>query len=86
MDALLVLLVFVGWLAFIGVAIGLVIQLLRNRNFFPEDRGRRIGVTGLLAVLAVFAPLLGMPVLLVVWFVTRSREPAPSTDESEFAG
>ena len=70
---LVVLVIFLAWVAFIGVAMWLVTSLFRNENFFREDTTRRIVIVALLALFAVVAPLLGVPVLLVVWYLNRPR-------------
>jgi hypothetical protein len=69
-DIIVLLVVLV---AFIGAWIWLLIMLVRNKNFFSEDRARRIVVKVLLVVFTVFVPLLGVPVLFVIWCWTRPR-------------
>jgi hypothetical protein len=72
-QALVALVIFLAWVAFIGVAIWLVNSLARNENFFPEDRTRKIVIVALLALFAVVFPLLGVPVLGVVWYLNRPQ-------------
>jgi hypothetical protein len=71
-SALWTLLVFVVWVAFLGVGIWLLIRLFRNTNFIADNRGLRIAVKVLLVVFTVFVPVLGVLVLFVIWFSTRS--------------
>jgi hypothetical protein len=73
-DALWAIGVFLIWIGFIGVGIWLLIRLFRNKNFIPDDRVMRIFIKVVLAVFTVFVPLLGVPVLLVIWYVTRSAD------------
>jgi hypothetical protein len=72
-DALWTIVVFFLWVGFIGAGIWLLIRLFRNTNFLTEHRALRIVVKVLLVVFTVFIPLLGLPVLFVLWYSTRSR-------------
>jgi hypothetical protein len=81
MDIIVLLVVLV---AFIGVWIWLLIMLVRNKNFFSQDRARRIVVKVLLVVFTVFVPLLGVPVLFVIWCWTRP--PGATLDDADEAG
>jgi hypothetical protein len=84
MSALWTLLVFVIWVAFLGVGIWLLIRLFRNTNFISENRGLRIAVKVLLVVFTLFVPVLGVLVLFVIWFTTRSDSAElPDVGESE---
>ena len=76
-DAIWTIVLFVLWMAFIGVGIWLLIRLFRNTNFLRNHRGLRIVVKVLLVVFTVFLPLLGLPLLLGVWFLTRSPSAEP---------
>lgn len=81
-DALWTIVVFVLWVGFVGVGIWLLIRLFRNTNFLTEHRDLRIAVKVLLVVFTVFIPLLGLPVLFVLRYSTRSRDDQlPDTDE-----
>ena len=81
-DAVWTTVVFVLWIGFIGVGIWLLIRLFRNTSFLREHRALRIVVKVLLVVFTVFIPLLGLPVLFVIWYSTRSRDAELSdTDE-----
>jgi len=80
-DFLVLLVVLV---ALIGVWIWLLIMLVRNKNFFSEDRARRIVVKALLVVFTVLVPLLGVPVLFVIWWRTRPR--GTTLDDADEAG
>jgi hypothetical protein len=83
-DAILTVVIFLAWLAFLGVAIWLLIRLFRNTNFISGNRALRITVKVLLVVFAVFLPLLGVPVLFVIWYSTRSRgAKSPDAHEAE---
>jgi hypothetical protein len=72
MSALWTVLVFVVWIAFLAVGIWLLIRLFRNTNFISENRGLRIAVKVVLVVFTLFVPVLGVLVLFVIWFTTRS--------------
>jgi len=72
-QALFTLAVFLGWVVFLGVGIWLLVRLFRNKNFIAGNRGLRIAVKVLLVVLTLFVPLLGVVVLFVIWYSTRSR-------------
>lgn len=71
-DAIWTLVVFVAWVASIVVAIWLLIRLFRNKNFLSENRALRIVVKVLLVVFFLFVPPLGVLVLFVIWYSTRS--------------
>ena len=81
-DAILTVVIFFAWVAFLGVAIWLLIGLFRNKNFISGNRALRIVVKVLLVVFAVFVPLLGVPVLFVIWYSTRSRQAPAATPDT----
>jgi hypothetical protein len=71
-DVLWTIVVFLLWIAYIGVGIWLLIRLFRNKNFISGHRGLRIVVKVLLVVLTLFVPVIGLVVLFVIWYSTRS--------------
>jgi hypothetical protein len=84
-DGLWTLVVFSLWVGFLGVGLWLLVRLFRNTNFLTEHRGWRIAVKVLLVVFTVFIPVLGVLVLFVVWYSTRSRgAELGERDEPEF--
>jgi hypothetical protein len=75
-DAVWTIVVFLLWITFFGLGIWLLIRLFRNTNFLSEDRVMRIVVKVILVVFTIFAPMLGVLILLAIWYFTRSpREP-----------
>ena len=75
-DALWAIVVFLIWIAYIGVGIWLLIRLFRNTNFISQNRVLRIVVKVLLVVFTLFVPVLGLIVLFVIWYSTRSSSAA----------
>jgi hypothetical protein len=75
-DGVRTILIFLGWIVFLGGGIWLLINLFRSRNL-PN------WAKGILLVVVVIFPPLGIGVCLVVWFVMRSRS---RTAEAEAPG
>lgn len=85
-DAVRTVAIFLLLIGFVGVGIWLLIRLVQNTNFISGNRTLRIVVKVLLVVLTVFVPPVGVLVLFVIWYSTRSStdatlEPAPSSAE-----
>ena len=73
-DVLWTAAIFLIWIAFFAVGLWLLVRLFRNTKFIPRNRALRIAVKVLLVVFTVFVPVLGVLVLFVIWYSTRSGD------------
>jgi hypothetical protein len=75
-DAVWTIVVFLLWIALIGVGVWLLIRLFQNTDFISGNRPLRIVVKVLLVVFTIFVPVLGLIVLFLIWYSTRSTSAA----------